>query len=84
MKNINTLAKIKQKDSDEFTLNKAYRHAFSTPDGAKVIEDLERFCNGARTTIQRDSHNRVDEYATAVEQGKQAVYFEIKRRMENG
>lgn len=60
-------------------LTNAYKRLFTSDDGKKVCEDLERFCGQNRTSVCEQSP---DAYQTMFQEGKRRVFLRIKAMLE--
>ena len=57
----------------------AYRDAFSTPQGKRVLADLKRFCGGDSPTFcAEDPNGRVSAYR----EGRREVYLRIVKMLD--
>ena len=61
-----------------------YRAAFATPAGRAVLEDLERFCRAASSSvIVSPITGSIDTHAMAVNEGRREVYLRIRAHLAN-
>ena len=58
-------------------LRGSYKSCFGTVAGERVLRDLYRFCHGGQST-----HVQGNEYETAFNEGKRAVFIRIFHKMK--
>ncbi len=65
-----------------FNLRALYRHVFereATPEAAgKLLADLKEFCRADVSCIVVGQDGHIDQYATAVAEGRREVYLRIR------